>query len=92
MVRLAMGCVTAPILPKGPGRTIPLVVTARQRRRVVEHLKGERVSERRACRLVGFSRVAMWKPLKGRTDAKLRARLKQLAERYPRASLVRDHD
>ncbi len=26
----------------------------------------------------------MWKPLKGRSDTELRARLKQLAERYPR--------
>ena len=67
-------------------------MTARQRRRVVEHLKGERVSERHACRLVGFSRVAMWKPLKGRGDADLRARLKQLAERYPRYGYPTLHD
>mgnify|MGYP001825051472 CR=1 FL=1 len=60
------------------------VVTARHRRRVVEHLKAGCVSERRACRLAGISRVAMWKPLKGRDDAKLRSRIKQLAERYPR--------
>lgn len=57
-------------------------MTARHRRRVIEHLKGRRVSERRLC-LVGFSRTAMWKPLKGRNDTELRARLKQLAERYP---------
>ena len=59
-------------------------MTARQRRRVVDHLKAGRVSERRACRLAGISRTAMWKPLKGRSDTSLRARLKQLAERYPR--------
>jgi hypothetical protein len=30
----------------------------------------------------------MWKPRKGRDDAELRARLKQLAERYPRAGYL----
>ena len=60
------------------------MVTARQRRRVVDHLKAGRVSERRACRLAGISRTAMRKPLKGRSDTELRARLKQLAEHYPR--------
>ena len=60
------------------------MVTARHRRRVVEHLKAGSFSERRACRLAGSSRVAMWKPLKGRDDAELRVRLKRLAERYPR--------
>jgi len=68
------------------------VVTARHRRRVVEHLKAECVSERRACRLAGISRTAMWKPLKGRNDAALRARLKQLAERYPRYGYLTLHD
>jgi putative transposase len=60
------------------------VVTAAQRRRAVEHLKSRRYSERRACRLVGFSRSACWRPLKGRDDLVLRQRLKALAERYPR--------
>lgn len=60
------------------------MVTARHRRRVVEHLKSGCVSERRACRLAGISRTAMWKPLKGRSDTELRNRLKQMAERYPR--------
>jgi putative transposase len=55
-----------------------------QRRRAVEHLKSRCISERRACRLVGFSRSAAWRPLKGRDDGRLRARLKALAERYPR--------
>lgn len=60
------------------------MVTARQRRRAVEHLKDRDVSERRACRLVGFSRSAAWAPLKGRDDVRLRSRLKALAEQYPR--------
>ena len=68
------------------------MVTARHRRRVVEHLKAGCVSERRACRLVGISRVAIWKPLKGRNDAELRVRLKQLAERYPRYGYPTLHD
>jgi putative transposase len=59
-------------------------VTAAQRRRAVEHLKDRRVSERRACRLVGFSRSAAWYQCKGRDDAALRAHLKELAECYPR--------
>ncbi len=59
-------------------------MTAAQRRRAVDHLKDRRVSERRACRLTGFSRSAAWYPLKGRDDAELRKRLKTLAERYPR--------
>ncbi len=60
------------------------MVTVRHRRRAVEHLKDRRVSERRACRLVGFSRSAAWAPLKGRDDERLRFRLKALAEQYPR--------
>ena len=59
-------------------------MTAAQRRRAVDHLKDRRVSERRACRLTGFSRSAAWYPLKGRDDSALRSRLKTLAERYPR--------
>jgi putative transposase len=50
----------------------------------VDHLKSRRVSERRACRLTGYSRSAAWYSLKGRDDATLRARLRELAERYPR--------
>ena len=34
----------------------------------------------------------MWKPLKGRDDTELRARLKQLAERYPRYGYPTLHD
>lgn len=68
------------------------MVTTRQRRRVVEHLKGGHVSERRACRLVGFSRSAAWRSLKGRDDRALRARLKALAQRYPRYGYPTLHD
>lgn len=68
------------------------MVATRQRRRVVEHLKTRRVSERRACRLVGFSRSAAWRPLKGRDDGALRIRLKTLAERYPRYGYPTLHD
>jgi putative transposase len=57
------------------------VVTAAQRRRAVEHLKSRRYSERRACRLVGFSRSAFWRSLQGRDDLALRQRLKALAGR-----------
>lgn len=57
---------------------------ARQRRQAVDHLKSRQFSERRACRLVVFSRSAMWRKLDGREDHELRARLKMLAERYPR--------
>ncbi len=67
-------------------------MTARQRRRVVEHLKSRNVSEYRACRIVGFSRSAVWRPLKGRDDEALRSRLKALAERYPRYGCPTLHD
>jgi len=67
-------------------------VTARQRRRVVEHLKSRNVSERRACRVVGFSRSAAWRPLQGRQDDDLRGRLKALAEQYPRYGYPTLHD
>ena len=60
------------------------MVTARQRRQAVDHLKSRQFSERRACRVVGFSRSAMWRTLQGRDDQDLRSRLKTLAERYPR--------
>jgi putative transposase len=60
------------------------MVTATQRRRAVEHLKNRRISERRACRLVGFSRSAAWYKPQNRDDAELRTRLKVLAEKYPR--------
>jgi putative transposase len=58
----------------------------------VDHLKSRRVSERRACRLTGFSRSSAWSPLKGRDDAELRTRLKVLAERYPRYGYPTLHD
>ncbi len=68
------------------------MVTAAQRREAVAHLKTRRFSERRACRLVGFSRSAAWYRLKGRDDADLRDRLKVLAERYPRYGYPTLHD
>jgi len=68
------------------------MVTAAQRRRAVEHLKSRRVSERRACRLTGFSRSAAWSLLKGRDDGALRSRLRTLAERYPRYGCPTLHD
>jgi putative transposase len=68
------------------------MVTAAQRRRAVEHLKSRRISERRACRVIGFSRSAAWYCLKGRDDDALRSRLKVLAERYPRYGYPTLHD
>jgi putative transposase len=68
------------------------MVTATQRRRAVDHLKSRRVSERRACRLTGFSRSAAWRPLQGRNDARLRSRLKTLAEQYPKYGCPTLHD
>ncbi len=59
-------------------------MTAAGRRRAVEHLRGCRVSARRACRLTGFSRSALWRPRQGRDDRALRSRLRSLAASYPR--------
>ncbi len=67
-------------------------MTARQRRRAVEHLKSRQVSERRACRVIGFSRSAIWRPLQGSGDAPLRAELKTLAEQYPKYGCPTLHD
>jgi len=67
-------------------------VTAAQWRRAVDHLKRRRFSERRACRVVGFSRSAAWYQLKGRDDADLRQRFTTLAKRYPRYGYPTLHD
>jgi len=67
-------------------------VTARQRRRAVEHLKSRNVSERRACRVIGFSRSAAWRLLQGRDDDTLRDKLKDLAELYPKYGCPTLHD
>jgi putative transposase len=67
-------------------------VTARERRRAVDHLKSRRVSERRACRVIGFSRSAAWYQPKGRNDEVLRLELRRLAERYPRYGYPTLHD
>jgi putative transposase len=42
--------------------------------------------------LIGFSRSAAWRPLLGRTDARLRSRLQTLAERYPKYGCPTLHD
>lgn len=68
------------------------MVTVRQRRRAVEYLKSRNVSERRACRVIGFSRSAAWRQLQGLNDAPLRADLKALAEQYPRYGCPTLHD
>ena len=60
------------------------MVTVCGRRRAVEYLKNRRVSERRACRVIGVSRSVAWYKPKGRNDEVLREELKRLAERYPR--------
>ena len=67
-------------------------MTTRQRRQAVDYLKSRHVSERRACRVIGFSRSAAWRKLKGRNDQELRSRLKVLAERYPRYGYPTLHD
>ena len=67
-------------------------MTANQRRQAVDYLKSRQFSERRACRLIGFSRSAAWRPLKGREDQELRSRLKDLAEQYPRYGYPTLHD
>lgn len=59
-------------------------MTRSQRRRAVEFLKQRGISERRACRVIGFSRSSAWSKPKGRGDSDLRRQLKRLAERYPR--------
>jgi putative transposase len=58
----------------------------------VDHLKSRRISERRACRLTGFSRSAAWHQPTGLDDDALRSRLKALAERYPRYGYPTLHD
>ena len=67
-------------------------MTARERRRAVDHLKSRSVSERRACRVIGFSRSSAWYQPKGRDDEVLRSELKRLAERYPRYGYPTLHD
>lgn len=60
------------------------MVTAAQRRQAVEYLTSRRISQRRACRLTGFSRSAAQYRCRPRPDGALRTRLKELAVRYPR--------
>ena len=68
------------------------MVTVAQRRAAVNHLTDRRVSQRRSCRLVGFSCAVAWYRLKGCDDADLRDRLKVLAERYPRYGYLTLHE
>lgn len=68
------------------------MVTARPRRQAVDYLKRRNMSERRACRVIGFSRSSAWYTLRGHDDETLRKRLKQLAERYPRYGYPTLHD
>ena len=62
-----------------------------QPRRDVEYLKSHQISQRRACRLVQFSRSLAWRRLKGRIDGELRSRLKALAEQYPKYGYLTLH-
>jgi len=55
-------------------------------------LRSRRVSQRRACRLVDFSRSAAWYRRGGRNDGALRERLKELAQEYPRYGCPTLHD
>ena len=50
------------------------------------------MSQRRACRLVDFSRSAAWYRRGGRNDGALRERLKELAQEYPRYGCPTLHD
>ena len=59
-------------------------MTGSQRRRAVEFPKQRGISERRAYRVIGFSRSSAWARPTGRGDTDLRRQLKRLAERYPR--------
>jgi putative transposase len=61
------------------------MVTPAARRKAAAHLSAQLdLSERRACRLVGLSRSVQRYTSCRRSDETLRARLKSLAEQYPR--------
>jgi putative transposase len=68
------------------------VLTATHRHRAVGILKNRPYSERPACRVVGFSCSASWRPLNARNDTALRLRLEVLAERCPCSSYPTLHD
>ena len=63
------------------------------KRRVVQHWveTGQR-SERQGCRLLGVERSTVRYKAKGRDDATLRGRLKELAQEYPRYGYPTLHD
>ena len=60
------------------------MLTRSQRRRAAEYLKAQNVSERRACRIIGFSRSSELVKPKGGGDDGLRRQLQKPAEQYPR--------
>jgi putative transposase len=62
------------------------------RRRAFEHRKGRRISERRACRLIGCGPLGGLVSPEGCDDTALRARPRALAERYPRYGYPTLHD
>lgn len=62
------------------------------RRRVITHLiRGNYLSERQACRLIGMSRSAYRYQAIGRDDTVLRNRLKELAAQYSRYGYLMLH-
>lgn len=68
-------------------------MTTGERRAVVTAMQGRyEVSERRACRALGFERTALrYVPQRPLRDAPLRATLRELAAAYPRWGLPRLH-
>lgn len=68
------------------------MVTPAARRRVVGQLtESKGLSERRACRLLGFNRSSHRYIALPRNDTALRARLRALAEQYPRYGYLMLH-
>ena len=72
--------------PRGPGRTIPLILSPSRKRACVVHVRSQlAVSERRTCRVVGQSRTTQRRQPKTRSDEKrLTAAIIRLAKRYGR--------
>jgi putative transposase len=68
-------------------------MTTTERRGVVETVRRRfDVSERRACRVLGFERTAVrYVPTRPARDAPLRARLRELVAAYPRWGVPRVH-
>ena len=72
--------------PRGPGRTIPLILSPSRKRACVTRVRSQlAVSERRACQVVGQPRTTQRHQLKIRSDEKrLTAAIIRLAKRYGR--------